>query len=282
MHATVFEWNNWSTELDSTQHRLVMEIGKHFINYVIIDKDNNIKALKYQQTTTPSGKEWYDAIIDGLQAEKWIHQSFQQAVVIYSLAEQILIPETYFNIDHNRSMLDAIHGDLHKGVTLSEKVHGWDAYNVYRIPTELHQYLQQQFDKIQSWHNFTLTLQYCDKMDSHRNDKMVVTFYQHTLMLAVIKNSQLKLVQTMGYQTAEDAAFYLLQACQTYDLPPATSLIILDGMIEEDSTVYRELHKYFGQLVWNQLPVGIQLPEIVGAYPEQFFSPLLKMTLCVL
>ncbi len=50
-----------------------------------------------------------------------------------------------------------------KGLLLNDKVQGWDLYNIYRIPREVHSLLQQKFSAGKYWHYNTLLLSGIEK-----------------------------------------------------------------------------------------------------------------------
>jgi Protein of unknown function (DUF3822) len=107
-----------------------------------------------------------------------------------------------------------------------------------------------------------------------------VLFYPNRVLVSVIKDKQLHLLQSYTYEAAEDVGYYLLNVCQQLQLAPENVPVILSGMIDVSSVLYTEIYKYFGQVSLEKFSVTSAIPAL-EEYPPHFFSPLMKMALCV-
>ena len=98
---------------------------------------------------------------------------------------------------------------------------------------------------------------------------------------AVYKAGELQLIQTFAYQTPEDAAYYLLLICKQFKIAQTDLVLKISGLIDAQSALYTELLKYFEHVQHEGIPAELSTAGILDEYPSHYFSPLLKMSLCV-
>jgi hypothetical protein len=108
-----------------------------------------------------------------------------------------------------------------------------------------------------------------------------VIFYNDKFIAAYFKAGQLQLMQTFCYQTPEDAAYYLLLICMQFGIQPQEMVLNISGLIDTQSALYTELLKYFSQVNYEGVPSSYTTNGLLEEFPSHYFSPLLKMSLCV-
>ena len=100
-------------------------------------------------------------------------------------------------------------------------------------------------------------------------------------LVAVYNGEQIQLIQSYAYQTPDDVSYYLLGICNKFKISQDKVTLIVSGLLDEQSRLYQELLKYFLQVQWDRMPETIKLDKVFAAFPTHYFSPLLKMALCV-
>jgi hypothetical protein len=100
-------------------------------------------------------------------------------------------------------------------------------------------------------------------------------------LVAVFKGTNIQLMQSYSYQTPDDVSYYLLAICNRFNISQEKVTLIVSGLLDEQSRLYQELLKYFLQVQWDRLPDSVKLDASFAAFPDHYFSPLLKMALCV-
>jgi hypothetical protein len=139
---------------------------------------------------------------------------------------------------------------------------------------------QRHFARGKYWHYYSLWMECRQKQNGQRVEGLSVIFYPRRILVALTGNGQVQLFQSFEYEAAEDVAYYLLNICRQFDKSPETIPVGMSGMIDESSTMYNEILKYFGQAELEPFspPPGVTTLE---EYPPHFFSPLLKLATCV-
>ena len=260
---------------------LLMEVGEKVFSYVLYNKQQQrFMGLRQYNLDFMPGKPVMEALQEILAGDELLQLSYREAFVIYHYTDSNLLPEKLFHIELNKPVTELIFGNAHKGLLLSEKVPGWNVYNIYRIPREAHTLMQQKFAAGKYWHYYTIMLSGIEKGTS--GDGVIkVVVASDRIVAAVFKNNALQLVQTYNYDTPDDVSYHLLALCSQFNLDNQKVILKIAGLLDEQSKLYQELFKYFLNMEWEAPSAGSRLHEVFEAYPAHYFSPLLNMALCV-
>jgi hypothetical protein len=283
MFKATFDIVPETTDTDELRNsRLLIEVGEKVFSYVFYNKEQQhfMGLRQYNLDITP-GKTMLESLLEIIAADELLQSPFKEAFVIYNYTDSNLLPARLFHIDLNQPAIELVYGNARKGLVLSEKVNGWDMYNVYRVPREIHALLQQKFAAGNYWHYYTLLLSDGDMQSAGEQHVIKLVMGTDHFLLAVFKDKAIQLLQTFSYQTPDDVSYYLLSVCNKFQVKQETAMLIVSGLLEEQSRLYQELLKYFLQVQWDRLPSSIHLNKVFSQFPSHYFSPLLKMALCV-
>jgi uncharacterized protein DUF3822 len=266
------------------QSMLLLEVSANFLGCVWYNQPKQ-KLLGLRQYTIEDtvDKTSLDLMEDLLRDDEQLNTKVSKVVMVYNFMESTLVPEAYFQSDLNRPVLDLMFGDAEKGLVLSEKIDVQPVYNVYRIPPGIHKLFQQKFASSSYWHYYTLQFSYfqVEKDSPVPLARIRVMFYADRFILAAFRDGELLIFQSFAYQTPEDVSYYLLTVLNAHDIKQEDVILKISGLIDEDSILYGELLKYFEHLVWDELPAGIDTSHVLKDFPAHYFSPLVRMALCV-
>lgn len=281
MAKILFDISVLQEPADDKQGHLVMEVGLRSFSYAAVDAGGNLLHLRVYEMDALSVADWCNEWNALFKADDWLKHGPEKKTVVYNLPESQMVPESFYEENAGRNMIELFHGDLNKGITLSERIAGQSHYNVFRVPAALHNLLQTSFADSQYHHFYSLWLQQNNKAGQQYADYISAVFYPNRILAGVVKNNQLQLVQSFVYEAAEDAGYYLLNICSQLQLPPAETPLLLSGMIDVSSVLYTEIFKYFGQAALEDFAVPATAAPALQDFPSHFFSPLLKLALCV-
>jgi hypothetical protein len=264
------------------QHQLLMEVGDKTFSYVVYNKQQQqVQGFRQYALDFIPGKTALEALQDIFTADDLLQNRFREAFIVYNYSDSNLLPEKHFHIELNKPVTELVYGNAKKGLLLNEKVAGWNLYNVYRIPREVHSLLQKKFAAGKYWHYYTLLLSVTKPEEVAEGNVIRVVVSAEQFVAAVFKQGKLQLLQTYAYQTPEDVSYHLLSICQHFSLNQEELVLNISGLIDEQSNLYQELLKYFLQLQWESLPGSVHLQESFRQFPQHYFLPTLKMALCV-
>ena len=280
MAKTLFDISASEDAIDWQHCRLIMEVGQHIFSYAVINGNKQVLRMRVQELEAAGGRELMDMLEEIVTGDDVLKENMKESVVIYNFPESHLVPEKYFNINITAGLIDMMHGDLNKGVILSEKIAGCSQYNVFRVPSDIHGLFQRHFARGKYWHYYSLWMECRQKQPVQRDEYLAVIFYPRRILVAVVCNKDIQLFQSFEYEAAEDVAYYLLNICSQFELRPESIPLVMSGMIDESSTMYNEMLKYFAQTELEAFTPAVAIP-VLEEYPAHFFSPLLKLATCV-
>ncbi|WP_207510708.1 DUF3822 family protein [Longitalea luteola] len=269
-----------SEELRNSQ--LLIEVGEKTFSFVIYHKEQRrfIGLRQYNLDYTP-GKTMLENLLDIITNDEVLQTQFKEAFIIYNYTDSNFLPEKVFHIELTQPVTEVVYGNAKKGLLLSEKVIGWKMYNIYRVPREIHALLQRKFSSGNYWHYYTLLLYDNEVQPSGDEQVIKMVMRADQFLVAVYKGSTIQLVQSYSYQTPDDVSYYLLSICNRFNISQDKVTLIVSGLLDEQSRLYQELLKYFLQVQWDRLPDSVKLDASFDTFPSHYFSPLLKMALCV-
>src|SRR5260221_3474325 len=184
------------------QSRLLVEVNPNAFTYVLLNQRNMSPLMvKYFQLESHQGLSLTETLRDILEEDGLLKRPVKETLLVYNFPESSLIPEPVFTMDTNKEIIDTVHGNLHKGLILTEKMPWWELFNVYRISPDLHHLLQQQFTAGKYWHYYSLLLKSYKMFDSVEDrDSLKVIFYSDKMVALVIRKGIVHLMQTFYYQ----------------------------------------------------------------------------------
>ena len=268
---------------DFTQCRLLMEVNANSFSYVLLNlRGMRPVVVKYFQLDPMNGRPLAEILHDIIYEDDFLVRSTGETFLVYNFPESNLVPEKYFSMDSNRQLTDLIYGSLHKGLVLSEKIPWWELHNVYRIPADVHYLLQKKFAAGRYWHFYSLQLKSHKMFTAKEEDQyMKIIFYSDKMVVFIFRKGHLQLTQTFPFQDSKDVSFHLLNCCQQLNLNQDEIFVQASGLVEKQSALYGELHKYFLHVSFEQMEDNIKVTDELKELPLHYFSSLLKMAVCV-
>jgi hypothetical protein len=262
------------------QSRLLVEVNPNAFTYVLLNQ-RNMSPLVVKYFQLESHLSLTETLRDILEIEGFLKRPVKETLLVYNFPESSLIPEPVFTMDTNREIIDTLHGNLQKGLILTEKIPWWELFNVYRISPDLHQLLQQSFTAGKYWHYYSLLLKSYKMFDStDQEDCLKVVFYADKMVALMIRGGKVHLVQTFPYQDTKDVIYHLLNCCHLLGIDQSAVRLLVGGLIDRQSALSTELHKYFLRINFEEIDESIKVTDELKELPLHYFSSILKMAVC--
>jgi len=261
-------FNVRSEEEASPSTFLALEVGTNHCAYALLDEERR----SVQQLTYISFEE-YDL-------EKTLQQvtasgfpsSLKAAVVSSAFPDALLIPQGLST--EPASLLRHIY-DQPAQHYVTDAIPEWQMNNQYALPLHVHQALHQ-LPSVTYCHAYTAALKVYNGFPAHSQVCLHLDT-QHVRVL-VRREGTVQLAQIYYYKTPLDVVYYLLKLFSAFSLDQKETIIVLSGLIEEDSAMYRELYSYFENLDFAR-PPALPLPH--NDYPVHYFASLYNLVACV-
>jgi len=248
---------------------LLLEIGQDFCFYAYLDSQaKKFGLIRYLSFAELESEGKLDQIVQELKKDQ-----FQKVIVCSAFAQALLVPQQHFKAD---DLLTALVYDSVAHKQLSDKVPEWQLVTSYSIPASIFDAVSSAFESVQFFHAYTPALKiYNGFVSGNQLDIHFTTSYFRVL---VKKNNQVLLAQTYSYKTPLDVVYYLLKICYEFKFEQSELLLVISGLIDQESAMYHELHNYFLNLHFAKAP-SYSLPDT--EHPHYYFTSLYNLAACV-
>ena len=262
--------------LNASQAVLLMEVGEAHCCFAILDYANSmlVKACYY----VAEEKDKNEILREMIWTHAELKQSFRQAVITYYTPENILVPSKFYKFNESQELLKSMY-ERSQNVIMSESVAEWQLYNVYNVPSSIHQLIGRNFATGNFWHAYSIALK--NRIDQHAGGNIVIDFKTDSFSAVVIKNNSLQLAQIFSYVKAEGVLYWLLKTCRQLSLSQDEVKLTVSGLVDKRSSVFKGVYQYFQNIEFASPENDIQLSGDFEEYPVHFFSSLFKMASCV-
>jgi hypothetical protein len=103
-----------------------------------------------------------------------------------------------------------------------------------------------------------------------------VDFKMEKMTVIAVKNNRLLLAQYYDYSTPEDATYYLLSIFKQLSLSQDETAIIVSGLLDRNSGLFKMLFQFFRQIEWAGSAWDLSSAEL----PAHYFSVLNILSQC--
>ena len=248
------------------------------ISIFILDNDNYFRnVLIYSFPVEMQAAEFTKEIKRILQSEDLLQKQYKKTNIFWSFPESILVPPEFMDRDTNNEMLGLVYGDANGGVVKNDFLYKHNLHNVYRVPVNIHDIFSSQFSSGSQTHQYSLLV---DRKPGDGNE-LVAVFYTNSFTVMLRKPGALQVVQSFTYNNPADAAYHLLNVCQSFGVAPDSVTLHISGLVDESSNLYAAIYNYFLNTRFDELPGNFEYREEIKAHPQHFFSHLFALAACV-
>ena len=248
---------------------LLLELGHDYCGYAWLQKeDRSLHGIGIVSFEELEAEAELASLFETLKAGQP-----GSVAVCSAYAQSMLVPIKLFNEDS--SLLEAVF-DMPLGLKLNDRVGEWQVITEYALPAGIDRLVRSSFPGASYFHAHTCSLRNFNGFSS--SDQIEIHFTTQHFRVLVKKGNALQLAQIYSYKTPLDVVYYLLKLAYEFGLEQSSVLLVVSGLIEKESALYRELHHYFLNIEFAQAP-DFGLP--VNDYPAYFFTSIYNLASCV-
>jgi hypothetical protein len=254
---------------------LSIRIGERHCCFSIVDLANNeLRQLAYY--TAEELNENF--LTDLFAAHKELNGKFSQVLICSDHPQSSFVPQKYFKQEDAGLLLKTLYG-VNNYTIVSEAVPEWQLYNIYGVPKDVSNWMSRKFSAARYFHQYTVGIKNMSIGEAGGN--LLVNFRNEDFTVLGSKNNKLLMTQTFLYSTPADVIYYLIKICQQFDLSQQELHLGLSGLIDKESTLYRELYQYFLNVKF--LEANWIIPASANnETPAHFFTSLNDLSRCAL
>ncbi len=263
---------------DFSSLHLLLEVGNHEMSFLLYSLNPfAIQGLYvFECNNQFIGKKDVDSIKVDLDQHQLLERPFASVNILYNYKESFLVPIQYFVDEEKANICELFFGIDKTAYCFQENSSNHETKVVYRVPQMMYDFLNEVYPKNKFSHTTSFQIS-----NSKSNNLMECFVYHHYLKLVLFKENKLQIVQYVAYETPLDASYHLLNICEKFKILPSEVMVSLNGMIEENSNLYKELYKYFLHIGFASLPSDVLVAEPMQKHPIHFYTNLSALAQCV-
>ena len=259
--------------VDKATTDLLLIAGNRYINYALLNNlAKEIIEFGYYQLQNES--EWQNV----LRENEVFSGGYSKSIIAFNMAESMLVPSEMYKSENDLLHFEVMFGKSSDVIIVSDNLVSLHTHNLTAVPISVHAALSGKFNST-DFKNINSVL--LENYTGEKEETILLDFRTDEFSVIVFKDDILQLVQIYSYSTPEDVLYYLLKICRQLNLAQQEVKVLLSGLIEKDSVVYRELYKYFIHLEFEVLPAAIKISEELEEYPAHYYSTISKLASCV-
>lgn len=180
----------------------------------------------------------------------------------------LLVPDEFMQAANEVALQQWVSGGRKNYDLYKDEVAVHDARQVYAVPQSITELLKDAGKNTAISHANSKLIQ----QPSSLPNCIICVLHQRKMKLIVYRHHALQLVQDYAYTTPADACYHMLNAIQLSGLEANDITLVVGGMVDKDSALFKEVEKYFLNIEFLPLAPGISLKENFNEYPGHFFS----------
>jgi hypothetical protein len=248
---------------------LLLEVGQDYCSYAFLsDEKSSITQIGYVSFDAFKTEESLQSLLQNFSGH-----DINKAVISSGFPQSLFVPQPLFKNDH--SMLDVVY-DQPAQEYCHDVIGEWQIINLYSLPKSIYRLFSERFGSPQFFHVHTPSLRVYNGFINE--NQISVHFNTQDFRVLVKTGQQLQLAQIYQYQSPLDVVYYLLKICYEFGIDQSSVYVILSGLVEADSSLYKEIHQYFLEV---HFAAATTLSVPAHSHPQYYFTSLYNLAACV-
>lgn len=206
-----------------------------------------------------------------------LNAAFYQVLICYDYPYSSLISFDDYRHGEGTHLLNAMFGLNNTATVIAELIAGWQVYNIYAVPDDVHEWIIKKFTAGKYLHQYTVNTKNINPAEEFIT--LQVDFRKDDFTMLATGNNKILLAQTFLYSTPDDVLYYLLKICQQFGSSQQEVHISLSGLVDQQSALYRDLYQYFLHVEFRNAEWIIPA-SANNENPLHFFTSLNDLSKC--
>ena len=248
---------------------VLFEIGAQHIFYALTDAQGRV-ASKLVHVETEAAEQ--EAVLKEM-IETFRNKNISKVYVSSSFPQAVLMPSAS-NKDA-KALLQSLFGET--PVLMKDEVNEWQLNVHFSIPQAIHNQIVKTFSTAKFFHSYSCALKTNNGV--YAQDQVAIHFNTKDFQVIVKKEGKLLLAQVYQYVSPLDVIYFLLKICTELNLDQQQVYLVVSGLVEKDSALYKQLNDYFFHISFEE---GKRLELPATDLPLHYFTSVHKLATCAL
>lgn len=202
-----------------------------------------------------------------------IDRLYKEVKIIFDHRRSAILPFNETIGEDPLQLLNTVYGFSGPSIALTENIGSWQLKNIYAVPADLFDWLGKKFPAAKYLHQYSVSI--LNLNAAGHEGKLLVDFSNNKFTAVAGRQNRFLVAQAFEYETPDDVLFYLLKLCERFSLSPKDVSLELSGLIDRDSSLYKELYQYFININFREANWGA-----AGDHPAHFFTSFNDIIQC--
>jgi hypothetical protein len=252
---------------------LAIQAGKNHVSYCLTNRAGNELFELHYYAVDSWNAESIQQLLRELPKAESVYPTVEFA---FETDEFTLFPVAGFQEEKLVATHSALHPFVENCLFKKDSLAEWQLYVGYNLPALLMNALHDRYSELRTRHYIKLALMQAGQSDMQ--GKLVVNIRPHHFSVVLLRNNRFLLAKEFYYETPADVLYYLLKVCEDHLLSAQEVRIELTGLIEQESSLYRELNQYFAYLDFR----NASWLMASNNFPAHYFTTLNDLAQCAL
>lgn len=278
-----FAFVDETLDINLTQsYYLSIQAGLDGLSFCILDPiRNKYIALEHQNFQSNQLFEDYLKDIENfLDKNELLCNQYKKTKLIWLSRKNTLVPDEFFDqsklkplleINHKLDDLDEIH---------FKRLKYNDIISVYVIPNLIANLFVKKYHNLKFYNQQIPFIDHIIQKHHSEQIKTFVNIQKEFFELAVTKNGQVIIYNNFKYTTATEVAYFVLYALEQKNIDHKNSELIVSGLLNKRSEIYKELRRFIKSVKFDHLPDDFTYSYTFNEIPHHTFTNLFNLNHC--
>ena len=255
---------------EKVDSHLLVEVGDEDISFLIYStspfKIEGLYSLSLDKNSFPT--HYVKELTNFIEQNRSLDSNaFSSTNIFYNFSTSTLVPLAYFKEEEKEEILAQLFVADKMRSCFEESCRDSEIKNIYSVLTIVHDKLIQLFPSAKFAHSTSY------QVTKNNESVLHCIIYNASIKIIFFKEGQLQIVQYFDYTTPADVCYHLLNVAERFEVAPASIQLTLSGMIDVDSTLYKEVYKYFLHVNFATMH-DVEVAEGFEGLPSHFYHHL--------
>ena len=262
------------SDADFSPEMLSIRLGNYHVSFAVSNREGT-ELVQLAYFTNSS------IITDAELQQIWLQESllqknFSLIKIAIDLPYAIVVPHKFSENFATAEAMQCQYGPMVASRYLTDALPNWQLNIQYAVPQTLLNFLQERMPQAEIRHGYTTDISRIIATDFE--GAIRVDFRSEEFSLIASRSNKLLLTQIFTYENPADVIYYLLQVARQFGFTQQELRLTVSGLIEQESSLYRELHHYFLNIRFHNAEWVYRSEN--EPLPAHFFTALYDLAQC--
>lgn len=266
----------------TSQYKLSILVGMDSLLYLVLDKNNFILFLRdYQFEKNKRIADKIKSITELIDLDAILTRPFQEVKIAFQNAPFSLVPTRLYSDENKEDYLSSLTQVKNPQTILTNDLSEINAKLVYELNLELSKFFREKFPAANFFHLGSSLILGGNKLaNSQNNHSVFVDIRDNRVQVTLFEKKKLLLFNQNVFQSAKDAAYFVLLIFSQFKLNTEETPVWLSGQIVEDSELYTLFYRYIKNIRFVPSPGFLQVGKNFTPTQYHLYFDLFSISLC--